>query len=190
MKVTTPNTCRHIPLDEQWLDVAGYIGLYQVSNLGRIRSLDRVVRRKDGRHQSYAGRILSPFHGTSNRYYQVQLSKDGSPKKMLVHRIVAAAFIHEIPDGYEVNHIDGDVQNNAACNLAIVLHQQNIDHSIAMGLKDDYGEKHTNSKLTNQEAAYIRSQYRDGVKQVDLARMFGISKQAVNNIVHNKSYIR
>lgn len=71
-----------------------------------------------------------------------------------------------------------------------VKYQQNIDHSVATGLKDDYGEKHTNSKLTNQEAAYIRSQYRDGVKQVDLARMFGVSKQAVNNIVHNKSYIR
>ena len=175
---------------EVWRDIDNYSGLYQVSNQGRVKGLNRQVVGKDGRTWNLKEKVLVPYEGGTNEYLQVSLSKDSKSRKHLVHRLVAKAFIKRIPTGMEVNHINGRLQDNRLVNLEIVTHQENIDHSVASGLKNDYGEKHTNSKLSNAEASLIRKHHLNGMKQVDLARQFGVSKQTINNIVHNKSYFR
>lgn len=92
---------------EIWVPIAGYEGLYQVSNLGRVRSL---VQRRN-----WKPRVLSP--GKVRGYLQVQLYKDGHRKQFKVHRLVAEAFIPNLQNLPQVNHKDEDKTNNAECNL-------------------------------------------------------------------------
>ena len=108
---------------EIWKDIEGYEGLYQVSNMGRVKSLKRTVRCDRG-YRIVPERILK---GRKNRvgYLQVQLCKDGKVKKCYVHRLVATVFC-ENPEGYtEVNHIDENKQNNNSQNLEWCSHSYN-----------------------------------------------------------------
>lgn len=100
---------------EVWKAIDGYTGLYEVSNLGRVRSVDRTVD-KDGVNKRIKGKVLRGY--ISNKGYPcVDLYKASTRKKFLVHRIVAAAFVPN-PDGLEiVNHIDENPLNPAAGNL-------------------------------------------------------------------------
>lgn len=102
-------------MKEIWKDIAGYEGKYQVSNLGRIRSLDRIVYNQ-GRHYFQNGKILKAGSQKSG-YLFVTLYKAGKRKEYLVHRLVAQAFIPN-PNGLsQVNHKDEDVTNNKVENL-------------------------------------------------------------------------
>lgn len=88
---------------EEWRDVQEYEGLYQVSNLGRVKSLDRLVTKNDGIQLILKGKILKPNIDKGN-YLSVMLSKNGVTKRMKIHRLVAIAFIPN-PNNYpEVNH--------------------------------------------------------------------------------------
>lgn len=101
---------------EIWKDIPGYEGRYQVSNLGRIRSLDMLVRTKGGKNAVRKGRILSPVVNKDG-YYIVCLCDGRSKKGIRVHRIVAYVFVPN-PVGYNiVNHKDRNPANNAASNL-------------------------------------------------------------------------
>lgn len=98
---------------EIWRDVLGYEGAYEVSNLGRVRSLDRFG--SDGRRVS--GRVMSPGRHHRDRHRQVKLCQDGVVKNMLVHRLVLEAFVGPCPDGMVACHWDDDPDNNALDNL-------------------------------------------------------------------------
>lgn len=102
---------------EIWKDIVGFEGLYEVSNMGRVKSLKRTVWNSGkGCYKTVAERILKPGKN-SNGYLQVQLYKDGKKKMDRIHRLVATAFC-ENPHGFkEVNHIDEDKTNNCADNL-------------------------------------------------------------------------
>ena len=104
------------PRHEQWMDIVGYDGLYQVSSLGRVRSTDRIVHYANGRSAHYRERIMK--QKTNYRgYCLVGLNKNNKQRYYSVHRLVAAAFIPN-PHGYaEVNHVDEDKLNNCAGNL-------------------------------------------------------------------------
>jgi hypothetical protein len=99
-------------MEEIWKDIEGYEGFYQVSNLGRVRSVER--RLNDGR--IYGGRILCQKQ-VKNGYMQVHVSKGNTGKYLSVHRLVAKAFVQGYFDGAEVNHRDEDKTNNRADNL-------------------------------------------------------------------------
>ena len=125
-------------------------------------------------------------------YYDcVRLYKGGVGTKFSVHRLVAQHFLQEWNPKLEVNHIDGDRYNNTADNLEMCTHQRNMEHAIAGGLKQDYGEKSVNAKLTNAQAEEARVKYFSGkVSQNTLAKQYGVSRQTVNAIVRYKKYIR
>lgn len=176
---------------EKWKDIEGYEGFYQVSTEGLIRSVNRYVMRSNGCSMFCKGRILSFFKGTTCNYRSIQLSRDNTPRKFLVHRLVAKAFLGlKDEDKLEVNHKDGNTFNNRLSNLELVSRQQNIDHAIAMGLKHDYGENHVHAKLTNAQAMKARRLWHDGMMQKDIAIKFGVSKQTINNIIHYKTYFK
>lgn len=175
---------------EVWRDIIGFEGLYMVSNLGRIKSLDRVVLKSDGRYCTFHGRIMKQYPTTTCRYLTVRLSKNCKLPHFLVHILVAKAFYGDYDKGLEINHIDGNVLNNRIDNLEIVTHQENIDHSVATGLKHDYGERHVFAKLTNKQAQWVREQAALGVKQKDIAAQLGVSKQLINVVVLNKRYVK
>jgi hypothetical protein len=175
---------------EEWKDIPGYEGYYQASNMGRIRSVNRYVQKKDGKMMFCKSTILKTFNSTYCKYQSVQFSKDNIPRKFLLHRLIAATYYGKLPPNMEVNHKNGNTLDNRVVNLEVVTHQENIDHSVSTGLKNDYGEKHVNAKLTNKQAEEIRMAHRRGVMQVDLAEAYGVHKQTICNIVHNKTYIK
>lgn len=117
-------------MEELWKDIAGYEREYQISNLGRVRSLDRVVTYNNGVDVKYNGKILSVFV-KKNGYLQATLKRNSNNKKFYVHRLVALAFIdnddpiHKI----EINHIDEDKKNNNVNNLEWVTSSENKRHN-------------------------------------------------------------
>ncbi len=115
---------------EIWKDIKGYEGFYQVSSYGRVKSLSRTIwnNANGGFWQTLNEKILSLFEQGSvpRKYVAVRLIKDGTNKRVMVHRIVAEHFIGEIPDGMVVNHIDNDPKNNRVDNLEIITPSENI----------------------------------------------------------------
>ena len=111
---------------EIWKDIPNYEGLYQVSNLGRVKSLKRIVKRKNESILPIKEKILMgsiAFDG----YLILGLSKNGVHTKFKVHQLVAMAFLKHKPCGHKlvVNHIDNNKLNNKACNLEIVTPREN-----------------------------------------------------------------
>ena len=110
---------------EEWRDAQWYEGLYQVSSLGRVRSLDRLVDNGRGIYVT-KGRILKPGMDKDG-YLHVFLCKDGKPTIFSVHRLAYEAFNGKIPEGMQVNHIDEDKTNNRLDNLNLMTPKENTN---------------------------------------------------------------
>lgn len=124
---------------EIWKDIKDYEGMYQVSNLGRVRSLDKIVNGSNqyGAHfiKIRRGKLLK-LHISNNGYYRVILVSDNKNKNFLIHRLVAKAFIPNPNNLPEINHIDGNKSNNIIDNLEWCNHSYNIQHRInVLGIK-------------------------------------------------------
>lgn len=103
---------------EEWRDVSGYEGLYQVSNLGRLKRLSLDMEYSNGQRHHYPERIYEPTVAAGNGYYVARIRKPLEKARTVpYHRLVAEAFLPN-PKGYEmVNHKDGDRTNNTVDNL-------------------------------------------------------------------------
>lgn len=131
---------------ERWKAVPGYEGIYEVSNLGRVKSMNRIVKRGDIL-QERKERIKKQW-ANDDGYLQVKLSRDGINTNIGAHRLVAMAFLDNPYDLPEVNHKDGNRQNNCVDNLEWVTHIENIQDSIKRGthvsFHDTSGNKNPN----------------------------------------------
>ena len=127
---------------EIWKDYKDYEGLYQASNLGRLRSLDRWVKSKSGSVRFCKGRILKPCT-TKDGYLLVNLCKNGKIKSFLVHRLVAEVFIDNPDNLPQVNHKDENKLNNNAENLEWCSSSYNINFGTR---NEKVAEKNTNGK--------------------------------------------
>lgn len=126
---------------EYWKDIKGYEGSYQVSSLGRVRSLDRIIKQEsrwgnivERRMKSH---ILSP--GNCRGYHHVTLGKHHNSRS--VHRLVADHFIPNPGDKPEVNHKDGVKTNNACSNLEWTTRSENMVHARDSFLVRHYGKR-------------------------------------------------
>ncbi len=175
---------------EIWVDIRNYEGRYQISNKGRVKSLERTVSH-DGITYTQPERILSHWCGTTSLYDCVRLYRNGIGTKFTVHRLVAEHFLDGWNPALEVNHLDGNRYNNAAENLEMCTHRRNMEHAIANDLKHDYGEKSPNARLTNAQAEEIRRKYHaGGISQEKLAAQYRVSRQTVSAILRHKKYFR
>ena len=101
---------------EEWRDITGYEGYYQVSSKGNVRSLDRTLINSIGVESNVKGKeIYKSLVGAG--YYQVSLYKDGKKLNKYVHQLVAHAFIPNPKNYSEINHIDYNKENNCVENL-------------------------------------------------------------------------
>ena len=116
---------------EIWKDVQGYEGLYQVSNLGRVKSLGRFIDRLVSGRYWQEERILKP-NKTKYGYLMVELRKNKKPKSFLVHRLVAMTFISNPENKPEVDHINADKTNNNVNNLRWVTAKENVRNPLNM----------------------------------------------------------
>ncbi|MBQ7798752.1 MAG: HNH endonuclease [Clostridia bacterium] len=114
-------------MKEIWKDIEGYESLYQVSNLGNVKSLDHI--RKNGTNEyMQKGKLLKPQLNNKTRYFYIRLSKNGKVKSFLLHRIIAQAFIVN-PNNYkEINHKDENPSNNSLQNLEWCDRKYNINY--------------------------------------------------------------
>lgn len=117
----------------EWRTVAGWES-YQVSDAGEVRSLSRIVHRKDGKIQTFVGRDMRPMLN-SKGYPAVRLSAPGRRAVVPIHRLVALAFIPNPNVLREVNHLDGVKTNNALANLEWTDAAGNRKHAWRMGLR-------------------------------------------------------
>jgi len=111
---------------EEFRDIPGYEGLYQVSNLGNVKSLARTIIRSNDKPQSFKERILKP--GNIKNYLMVVLHNAGKDKNYKVHQLVAMTFLNHIPNGHiglVVDHIDNDSLNNNLENLQLINTREN-----------------------------------------------------------------
>lgn len=109
-------------MEEVWTPIRGYENYYEVSNYGRVRSLDRVLIRKDGRFYRRSGQIIKPQKNKQNCLLQVMLLSHSRCRLFYVHRLVAEAFLEEPRDKNArcVTHLDGNPHNNYVGNLKYV----------------------------------------------------------------------
>lgn len=110
---------------EIFKDIPNYEGLYQVSNLGRVKSLERTIIRKNGINLSVREKILTPCIGTHG-YYVINLYKNRKRKHFLVHHLVSIVFLNYVPNKITViDHKDNNRLNNSILNLQIITHREN-----------------------------------------------------------------
>jgi len=165
---------------EQWKDVTGFEGMYQVSNFGNVKSIPSTDSKR-------LGKILSPGKGKYG-HCGIQLYKNGKKYKALVHRLVAIHFISPAPEGCEVNHIDFDPTNNHVSNLEWATHQQNIYHS-RHRLANKKGEECTHSKVTEQDVIAMRAEYAaGGISFVKLAKKYNVCPQQCHRIIRRERW--
>lgn len=122
---------------ETWRPVVGYEGYYEVSNLGRVRSLDRVDRSGKKRR----GRVLRA-QPHRDGHLRIRLSRADGGRSFDVHRLVGEAFIGPLPSGMETRHLDGDPSNNASTNLAYGTKAENNDDRVRHGTHHNARKTH------------------------------------------------
>ena len=120
---------------EEWRPVVGYEGLYEVSDCGNVRSVDRTIVNKNGITRLLKGKLIHPIvSGSERKYLQVHLSKNNKQEHVSVHRLVARAFV----DGYEphltIDHVNGNSYDNRAENLCWCTQRENNLRAIKLGL--------------------------------------------------------
>lgn len=192
----TANDSSTSPIDytnEEWKDIPGYEGYYQVSNLGRVRSLDRAVR-GGGRNPGTVflpGRILKP-RKHSRGYLRMTLSKEGINSEFYIHRLVCTVFFGGIPKDREINHINGNKTDNRISNLEIVTRRQNTHHAVHVLKTNNIGAsggRNPAVKLKEKDVLEIRRLYATGkYTQRKLAKIYGVCFQNIHQIVRRKGW--
>ncbi len=114
---------------EIFRNVLGYDGIYQVSNLGNVKSLEKKAKGRNGSFRTIKERILKAGISGGNRYLKVSLWKDEKPKTRMIHQLVAESFLNHKPDGMKlvVNHINHNKLDNRVENLEIVTSRENAN---------------------------------------------------------------
>jgi hypothetical protein len=172
-----------VGLDEIWKTVDGYDAL-EVSNVGRVRTLDSIrssFRMGRPNQQLKKGGVMSPFLG-NHGYLHVAPKIGKQRKKLLVHRLVAKAFVHGFFEKASVNHIDGNKLNNRVENLEWITLAENTAHQWKIGLIDLRGEKHPSAKLKDADVEEIQRMVTEGCPIHQIATQFSVSQTLIYKI--------
>ena len=193
----------HIPY-EKWIWVKIYkqnklildlTKWYQVSNYGRIRSVDRIIMNSIGTQRFYKGQFLKPnyLRSKSQRKYRsschlaVSINKNKRFFCMPIHKMVKESFEGPTPHGYEISHDDSNPHNNFICNLIFRTPKEHKRHD-KIGLSNS-GENHPSVCFNDKVVNNIKNLYFSGTitNQAELARRFNIPHKTINNWILGKS---
>lgn len=173
---------------EVWKDIPGYEGLYQVSSLGRVKSLYKEMVMNTGGIRKYPEIILAGSKG-HNRYHHVLLYNGISRVTKLTHRLVADAFIPNVKDAKQVNHINAIKTDNRVENLEWVSPAENIQHTFKLGRqihnKGVFDDDNPNNKIVIQlskDGFFLNS----FSSRSEAARAVGITPSWISACVNGK----
>lgn len=179
-------------MEEIWKDIPGFLG-YQVSNLGRVRTYNKITHTKIHGERHWTNRILkykeakpkshSKHQGKQGTGYRVDLWKNGKPHSMLVARLVAFTFGNEDINNKNltVDHLDGNRLNNNINNLEIVPLKENIKRSYTNGLH-------------NSHTTQIKLQFKDCARPIycysmcEASRQLGKCNSYISNCIKKGKY--
>jgi len=173
-------------MQEVWRPVVGYEGLYEVSDQGRVRSLDRAVvqlNRGGNCTRLYKGKLLR-LVATAKGYMTVCLSKAGKHRTVKTHRLVLEAFVGGPAPGQVCRHGPLGVRCNALNNLSYGTQQENINDRRRDGT-DVTGTRNPKAKLTEAQVSEIRASRKMGT---ELSKEYGVSKSAIYAIKSSTSW--
>lgn len=170
------------PTAERWLPIQGYEGLYEVSDHGRVRSLNRTVERigKRGGQLRLKGRILTlSLSGSGYPFACLYRDAKGTPTQ--VHTLVLSAFDRSPQNGEECDHKNFDKMNNRISNLRWITHLANVQHTRANG-RMAFGERHHAAKFTEADIRSIRQRISTGERTALIAKDYGVGQQCIHKI--------
>lgn len=166
-------------MEENWKVVEGF-ETYSISSCGSIRN-------------NKTSRILKPSPDTSG-YLGCSLRSEGKTYTKYIHRLVSEAFLTPVPGKTEVNHIDGNKNNNSLSNLEWSSREENMQHSYTTGLNHTpAGEAHPSSKLTWEIVDWIRANYKPRDKEFGcraIANKLEVAHSLISAIINNKTWKR
>lgn len=148
-------------------DVKDYEGLYFVNEIGEVFSYPKKTRKG-------IRKLLTNKH--KQGYSLIDLCKDGKVKKHLVHRLVAVAFLDNLDNKEQVNHINGNKEDNSVKNLEWNTRGENQKHAIKTGLRSAKGVKNSQSELTENEVLDI---FKDIRKYKEISKIYNISVPSI-----------
>lgn len=177
-------------MEEIWENIRDYGGDYQISNYGRVRSVDRIkpYYSHNGKRNTtvfYKGRLLKPYK--DKYYWTVKIIRNGKYKTHLIHRLVAKAFIPNPENKRCINHIDFDTTNNLPNNLEWCTHGENIWHTVKHNRNNPtIGEAHPCAKLKELDVLRIRGMVKSGIPKRRLARIYNVSNTTIIGICNGR----
>jgi hypothetical protein len=176
-------------MKEEWKDIIGYEGLYQISNFGRVKSLGKFQNAKLGSIAFRPEKILKGSPDTKG-YLRVKLQRNTIKKNCKIHRLVGEMFIPNPLSKPEINHKDGIKTNNYYWNLEWATSSENNQHAFDNKLKImPKGENVYNAKLTSKNVIEARNLYNTGkFTHKKLALIFGITRGGMSKILKKQSY--
>ena len=177
------------PMQEVWLPVVGYEGLYEVSNWGRVKSLARTCPKRSGGTIRKVPEKLLVLELNPHGYWQVYLSKGGVGTRFRIHVLVAAAFIGPKPEGLVICHGPGGRQDNRPSNLSYKTQAENMADKYRDGTEQT-GERGSMAKLTEAQVRYVRHELANGPRgtAVRLARELRVSENCIGRIKSGKTW--
>lgn len=174
---------------EEWRDVNGYEGVYQVSNYGRVKSLARIVAVKDKngilRNRPYLEKILTQQVGVGG-YMRVALCKDGGIKIKYVHRLVLETFETNGID-MECRHLDNNPANNRLDNLCWGTPLEN-QHDRVLNKTNPIGERNGRAKVNATQVIEIKNRINNGETLTAIAKSLNVTKSLISQINTGKTW--
>lgn len=169
-------------IPEEWRPVVGYEGWYEVSSIGRVR------RVRPGK-STKTGRFCSIYRNKTG-YNRVKLTSGDYGRRHMLHRLVARAFIGECPHGCEINHRDGNKDNNHVENLEYVTHKMNMAHASQNRLMARMkGMFNPRAKLTDEQVREMRRLFDGGCSRIELSRRFHVGESVTARVVKRQSWV-
>ena len=168
-------------MQEEWKPIKGYVGVYEISNIGRVKRIN-------------GGKIsIKKLNPSIEKYIFVGLSKNGIKKVTRVHVLVAEAFIPNPKKKPYINHIDNNPSNNKVSNLEWCTHLENMQHANRQGRLNvpRIGSRGKNNfgGITKEKVLEIRKLWLlDKKPQREIASIYKVSRQTINNIINKKAW--
>lgn len=164
---------------EEWKDIKDYKGKYQISNLGRIKSLRRKVVQSNSYEYVIKEKILKQSKNT-NGYLSITLNNNGK-KRFSVHRLVGTHFLNNPENKEQINHINGVKTDNRIGNLEWVTKSENQIHAYKSGLA------FVKKKFSKKDAINIRLEYKKSKTTYNkLAKKYNTSRKTIFNIIKKR----